>query len=132
MNMLDKSRLLTNTSVYKCSDISVIQHVKTMSKLALGLTQPFIQCVPGALSLGVKLTTHIHLVLTSRMHGVIPPLLQYAFMAWCSVEAQGQLYLYSMSKTRAEVVIWQIHHDNASAPQPCLCDSVKLNTVLNK
>jgi hypothetical protein len=26
------------------------------------------------------------------MSGVIPPLPQYAFMAWCSVKAQGQLY----------------------------------------
>jgi hypothetical protein len=24
------------------------------------------------------------------MHGAIPPLTQYAFMAWCSVKAQGQ------------------------------------------
>jgi hypothetical protein len=29
-----------------------------------------------------------------RMNGAIHPLLQYAFMSWCSVEAQGQLYLY--------------------------------------
>jgi len=28
------------------------------------------------------------------MSGSMPPLLQYAFMAWCSVKAQGQLYLY--------------------------------------
>jgi hypothetical protein len=28
------------------------------------------------------------------MSGTIPPLPQYAFMAWCSVKAQGQLYLY--------------------------------------
>jgi len=28
------------------------------------------------------------------MSGAIPPLPQYALMAWCSVEAQGQLYLY--------------------------------------
>jgi len=27
------------------------------------------------------------------MRGVIPPFLQYAFMAWCSVKAQGQIYL---------------------------------------
>jgi len=28
------------------------------------------------------------------MSRAIPPLPQYAFMAWCSVKAQGQLYLY--------------------------------------
>jgi hypothetical protein len=27
------------------------------------------------------------------MNGSIPPLPQYAFMAWCSVKAQEQLYL---------------------------------------
>jgi hypothetical protein len=27
------------------------------------------------------------------MRGAVPPLPQYAFMAWCSVKAQGQLYL---------------------------------------
>jgi hypothetical protein len=27
------------------------------------------------------------------MSGAIPTLPQYAFMAWCSVKAQGQLYL---------------------------------------
>jgi hypothetical protein len=27
------------------------------------------------------------------MRGDIPPLPQYVFMAWCSVKAQGQLYL---------------------------------------
>jgi hypothetical protein len=28
------------------------------------------------------------------MHGAIPPILQYAFMAWWSLKAQGKLYLY--------------------------------------
>jgi hypothetical protein len=28
----------------------------------------------------------------------VPPLPQYVFKAWCSVKAQGQLYLYSNSK----------------------------------
>jgi hypothetical protein len=32
------------------------------------------------------------------MSGAIPPLPQYAFMAWCSVKAQGQLYLSSQLK----------------------------------
>jgi hypothetical protein len=37
----------------------------------------------------VKLTTHLHLVPRSRMCGAIPPLPQYAFMAWCSVKSTG-------------------------------------------
>jgi hypothetical protein len=28
------------------------------------------------------------------MGGAILPLLQYPFMAWCSVKAQGQIYFY--------------------------------------
>jgi hypothetical protein len=28
------------------------------------------------------------------MRGAIPPLPQNAFMVWCSVKAQGQLYFY--------------------------------------
>jgi hypothetical protein len=28
------------------------------------------------------------------MSGAIPPLPQYAFMEWCSLKAQGQLYHY--------------------------------------
>jgi hypothetical protein len=31
------------------------------------------------------------------MSGAITPPLQYAFMAWCSVKAQGQLYLYLLT-----------------------------------
>jgi hypothetical protein len=30
----------------------------------------------------------------SVKNGAIPPFPQHAFMAWCSVKAQGQLYLY--------------------------------------
>jgi hypothetical protein len=68
----------------------------TTSTLALGPTQPPIQWVPEALSLGqvMKLTTHLHLAPRSRICGAIPPLPQYAFIAWCSVKAQGRLYLY--------------------------------------
>jgi len=34
----------------------------------------------------VNLTTHIHLVPRSRMRGIMPPLLQYTFMACCLVK----------------------------------------------
>jgi hypothetical protein len=40
----------------------------------------------------MNLATHLNLVLRSRMHGSIPPLSKYAFVAWCSVKAQGQVY----------------------------------------
>jgi hypothetical protein len=30
------------------------------------------------------------------MSGAIPPFPQYAFMAWCLVKAQGQLYLFKV------------------------------------
>jgi hypothetical protein len=33
------------------------------------------------------------------MSGAINPLPQYAFMAWCTVKAQGQLYLYLIDGT---------------------------------
>jgi hypothetical protein len=59
-----------------------------------GSIQPPIQWVQGAPSWGVNLTTHLHLVPRSRMRGAIHPLHQYAFMVCCTVEAQGQLYLY--------------------------------------
>jgi hypothetical protein len=63
----------------------------TMSRTALGSTQPPIQWVPWALPLGVsgqgmKLTTQLHLVPRSSMHTAIPPLHQYVFMAWCLVK----------------------------------------------
>jgi hypothetical protein len=35
------------------------------------------------------------------MSGAIHPLPQYAFMVWCSVKAQGQLYLYNDRINRA-------------------------------
>jgi hypothetical protein len=58
---------------------------------ALGPTQPPIQWVPRALSLGVmrrhvKLTTHLHLVPRSKNAWSYTSTPQYAFMAWCSVK----------------------------------------------
>jgi hypothetical protein len=43
----------------------------------------------------MKLTTHLHLVPKSRMHGAIPPLPQYVFMAWCLVKHRDKFtFLY--------------------------------------
>jgi hypothetical protein len=75
----------------------------TASRTALEPTQPPIQWVSGALSLGVKQpereTDHwplssaevkefVELYLHSSMRGPIPPLLQYVFMAWCLVKSR--------------------------------------------
>jgi hypothetical protein len=65
------------------------------SRTALGSTQPPIQWISGALSLGVNRS--------GREADFSPPFstgvkewvelyLQYASMAWCLVKAQGQLY----------------------------------------
>jgi hypothetical protein len=71
----------------------------TASRPALWPTQPTIQCVSGARCLGVKRP--------GREADHSPPpsaevkfawsytsTPQYAFMAWCSVKVQGQLYLH--------------------------------------
>jgi len=65
--------------------LHVLQHGAIISRLALGPTQPPIQWILWALSLGEKWpgheADHSHLVLRLRMHGVILPLPQYVFMA---------------------------------------------------
>jgi len=38
----------------------------------------------------VELTTHLHPVPRSRISEAIPPLTQYAFMAWCSIKSTGE------------------------------------------
>jgi hypothetical protein len=47
---------------------------------------------PGGKAAGVWSFIHLHLVPRSRMRGGVPPLPQYAFMAWCLVEAQGLFF----------------------------------------
>jgi hypothetical protein len=34
----------------------------------------------------MKLTIHLYLVMKSRRCGAVPPLPQYAFVAWCSLK----------------------------------------------
>jgi hypothetical protein len=69
----------------------------TLSRPALGPTQPPIQWVPGAVSLGVKRP--------GRESDHSPPssaevkIVGSSFMAWYSVKAQGQLYLPVPSST---------------------------------
>jgi hypothetical protein len=66
---------------------------------ALVPNQPLIQWVPGALSPGVKRPgreadqSHSYNAKVKKARSYTSTS-QYAFMAWCSVKAQGQLYLY--------------------------------------
>jgi hypothetical protein len=41
------------------------------------------------------------------MSEATPSLPQYAFMAWCLVKAQGQLYLYLYGRRKEERTKWQ-------------------------
>jgi len=71
----------------------------TASRTALGPIQPPIQWIPGALSLWVNRPRREAEHSSPSSAEVKKPwsytsTLQYAFMAWCSDEAQGQIYLY--------------------------------------
>jgi hypothetical protein len=81
--------------------------------MALELTQPPIQWEPGALSLVVKRPGHeadhsspssaeVKNVWTSTSTP------QYAFMTWCPVKAQGQLYLYLLLCVKYQLLIYQM------------------------
>jgi hypothetical protein len=48
----------------------------------------------------VKLTTDLYLVLRSKKAWSYISAPQYAFMAWCSVKAQGHLYLFYLYGNR--------------------------------
>jgi hypothetical protein len=71
----------------------------TASRPALEPTQPPIQWVPGALSLGVKRPVREvqHSPPSNAWKYTSTP--QYAFMAWCSVKAQEQIYLFTFTFT---------------------------------
>jgi hypothetical protein len=75
----------------------------TVSRPALEPTQPLVQCVSGAPSLGikwpgVKLNTQLYLVPRSKNEWSYNSTPQYAFMAWCSVKkAKRQHCLYLCS-----------------------------------
>jgi hypothetical protein len=91
----------------------------TVSTLALGPTQPPILSYPilwvqGALSLrlkwpGVKLTTHLYLVPRSNNAWSCTSTPLYAFKAWCSVKAQGQLYPFNLQNQELKYMSMCIH-----------------------
>jgi hypothetical protein len=86
----------------------------TASKPALGPTQTPIQGVAGALSLGVKWP--------GRKADHSPPSSaevnnawsytstpQYIFMAWCSLKAQGQIYILTLPFCRSRTLCLSAH-----------------------
>jgi hypothetical protein len=56
----------------------------TASRPVLGPTQPPVKWVPETLIAGV--TALLHVVPRLRMHGAVPTLRQYVFMAWCLIK----------------------------------------------
>jgi hypothetical protein len=60
------------------------------------------------------------------MSGAIPPLPQYAFMAWCSVKAQGQLYLLYIMK---ELTAFLVAHEGSEG---CLGVNNPFPLIFNK
>jgi hypothetical protein len=55
---------------------------------------------------GVNLTTHLYLVPRSKKRGAIPPLTQYAFMAWCLVK-RGDNFTFTLPVLITRAVIAQ-------------------------
>jgi hypothetical protein len=85
----------------------------TASITAQGPTQPPIQWVPEAVSLGVKRlgreADHSHLVPRPRMRGAIPPLPQYVLMAWCVVKHRSNFTLLYFTLLYFTCVLFLIH-----------------------
>jgi hypothetical protein len=70
-------------------------------------------------------TTHLHLVPRSRMRGVIPRLPRYAFMAWCLVKTQGQLYLYL---TKRNIYCRNVGPSDRAVKGTCSCTARTLGS----
>jgi hypothetical protein len=69
------------------------------------------------------------------MSVAIPPIPHYVFMVWCSVKAQGQLYLYRTNKLKfvyvGEEIKRRLNPKNACGPRvQNLLSSRLLSTVL--
>jgi hypothetical protein len=108
---------LQNTPLWRCAQLKHRDNFTCTfypSRSAVGPTQPPIQWVPGALSLGVKrpgreadhLSPSSVEVKNAWSHTSTS---QYAFMAWCSVKARGQVYLFTCSVIQlCDVKNWKL------------------------
>jgi hypothetical protein len=66
------------------------------------------------------------------MSGAIPPLPQYAFIAWCSVKAQGQLYLYLLAGPEGsvpQILKPATGHDSKPISSPPILTTSFLNII---
>jgi hypothetical protein len=71
----------------------------------------------------VKLTTHLHLVPSSRMRGAIPPLPQYIFMLWCLVTHKENFAFYLLCADNESVT--KVFHLSPFSGEICICDVQK-------
>jgi hypothetical protein len=78
----------------------------------------------------VKLTTHLHLVPRSKNEWSYNSTPQYAFMVWCSVKAQGQLYLLPYQIMEIGENLMKKHIDYVKAFD--MVNHHKLWTILEK
>jgi hypothetical protein len=53
------------------------------------------------------------------MRGAIPPLPQYAFMAWCSVNAEGQLLSFTFMGFSIATIEMRFSHQNFMGISKC-------------
>jgi hypothetical protein len=86
----------------------------TASRPALESSQPSVQWLRGALSLGGKAAgreaDHSHnLMSRSRMRRCTAPLPQYAFMAWCSVKRHRDKFTFTYSDNVKSVLCFWVN-----------------------
>jgi hypothetical protein len=103
----------------------------TASRSALGPTQTPIQCAPGSLSLGVRgwpLTS-----IWRRGQECVELYLHspYVFMAWCSVKAQGQLYLIIILSNIINYLMFILKEQYTESSQQPFCPHYVSTVVTN-
>jgi len=84
---------------------NVIHTVESLHWLNYYTTQPPIQGVPGALLVGVKLNTHLHLVPRSRACGAMSPFRNTP--SWCGAQLKHRNFTLPYGK-HATKLVWHV------------------------